>query len=117
MKTRPAALLDTHIWLWLLCDTTKFSLKTAKLLADPETHLYLSVASIWEISIKCNLGKLTLPGNPEKYVPEQMAKLGVQELMIAGPHASMAGQLPPHHHDPFDRLIIAQSLLESIPIL
>ena len=112
-----AVLLDTHCWLWLLTEPSRFSPKTLALLAVKETRLFLSVASIWEISIKSQLGKLQLPEKPHKYIPEKMAELGVGELVIAGAHAILAGQLPRHHLDPFDRLIIAQSQIEGIPIL
>lgn len=110
-------LLDTHSWLWLLTEPSKFSTRTLKALSNPDTKLFLSVASIWEIAIKHNLGKLKLPEQPNTYVPAKLSELGIEELMIAGPHALAAGQLPAHHFDPFDRLIIAQSQIEEIPVL
>lgn len=110
-------LLDTHTWLWLLSEPAKFSPKTLRLVSNKETDLFLSVASIWEISIKSALGKLRLPHPVKEYLPEKMAALGVQELSIGGLHALTAGQLPNHHADPFDRLIIAQSMIEGFPVL
>lgn len=116
-KESQGILLDTHCWLWLLSEPERFFAKTLKLVSETKTKLYLSVASIWEISIKTKLGKLVLPETPEKYVPDRMAILGVQELPIVSAHALAAGQLSEHHSDPFDRLIIAQSQIENIHIL
>ena len=110
-------LLDTHCWLWWLTDPDKLSQSAQNLLVDRGNDLYFSVASIWEISIKFSCGKLRLPQVPAKLVPKQMAEDGLIALDIKSTHALQAAALPMHHKDPFDRMLIAQSQLEQLPIL
>jgi PIN domain nuclease of toxin-antitoxin system len=87
------------------------------LVESTDNDLYLSAASAWEISIKHSLGKLKLPEDPVRYVPSRLDALRVSPLAIETGHALQAGALPPHHRDPFDRLLIAQAILEDLPIL
>jgi PIN domain nuclease of toxin-antitoxin system len=87
------------------------------LLLDPEAELLLSAASSWEIAIKYRLGRLDLPAPPAEYVPTRMASSGVLGLPIEHAHSLQVAALPAHHRDPFDRLLIAQAQLESVPIL
>ena len=110
-------LLDTQCWLWMSLSPDRFSPRARRLVADRENVLYLSAASAWEIAIKCNLGKLRLPEAPAAYVPARVAAMGIQPLAIEHQHALHAGTLPPHHRDPFDRLLIAQAQLGDVPIL
>ena len=110
-------LLDTHVWLWMIAEPERFTPETAELLEDPVNDLVLSAASSWEIAIKCALGKLTLPAPAEKYVPGQIAKTGVISLAIEHTHALRAAALPPHHRDPFDRMLIAQAELEGLTVI
>ena len=77
----------------------------------------LSAASIWEIGIKYHLGKLSLPVAPMDYVPARLALTKTTPLSIATTHALRAGALPPLHRDPFDRMIVAQALVEGVPVL
>lgn len=95
----------------------RLSPQSRELLEDPETHLFLSAASAWEIAIKYSLGKLPLPLRPEEYVPSRMATSGTAPLPVEHIHALQAGGLPQHHTDPFDRLLIAQAQLENLEIL
>ena len=88
-----------------------------ELVSDPDNRLFLSAVSAWEISIKNAMGKLELPLPPEKYVPSRMTATGVEGMMISHAHGLRAGGLPPHHRDPFDRLLIAQAQLEGMPLL
>ncbi len=79
--------------------------------------LLLSPASAWEIAIKYQLGTLLLPAEPSVYVPDRMSRSGVDPLPIEISHTLAAGGLPPHHRDPFDRLLVAQSQLSGIPLV
>lgn len=95
----------------------RFSDHSLPLLRSLENDLYLSAASAWEIAIKYELGKLSLPTPPSRLVPELMSKSAVAALPIRHSHALHVAELPPHHRDPFDRLLVAQALLEDLPIL
>jgi PIN domain nuclease of toxin-antitoxin system len=110
-------LLDTHCWLWMQAEPDRFSSETRKLLLDPDNELFLSAASSWEIAIKYALGKLPLPEPPSTYVPSRLQSSGVIGLAIEHAHALHVESLPPHHRDPFDRLLIAQAQLEELPIM
>jgi len=110
-------LLDTHCWLWMLARSQRLSPQTRALLEDPENQLLLSAASSWEIAIKYALGKLPLPLPPTEYVLTRIETSGVSPLPVQHSHALLAGSLPRHHGDPFDRLLIAQAQLEKVPIL
>ena len=88
-----------------------------RVLLEPEAELLLSAASSWEIAIKYRLGKLPLPSPPGEYVPSRMRSSGVAGLPVEHAHSLHTASLPLHHRDPFDRLLIAQAQLESIPIL
>lgn len=110
-------IVDTQCWLWLQTDTKRFSKKMREMLADPETALHLSSASCWEIAIKYALGKLPLPSPPSDYVPSRMRISGTLPLPITAPHALRVAELPHLHRDPFDRLLVAQSQIEQLPIL
>lgn len=110
-------LLDTQVFLWLQAEPEKLSSRTLALLADPANALHLSAASAWEIAIKFALGKLPLPSAPHQYVPSRMATSGLLPLPVAQAHALRAGALPPHHRDPFDRVLVAQAQLEKMALL
>jgi PIN domain nuclease of toxin-antitoxin system len=110
-------LLDTHCWLWMVGSPERFSSTTRDLLADSGHELLLSAASSWEIAIKCALGKLGLPGSPDIVVPDWMRRSGVTALPVHHGHALETANLPHHHSDPFDRLLIAQARLEAVPLL
>lgn len=87
------------------------------MLQDPENQLFLSAASSWEMAIKYALGKLPLPLPPVEYVLSRMETSGTSPLPVQHLHALHAGSLPPHHADPFDRLLIAQAQLEDLKLL
>lgn len=106
-------LLDTHILLWWLGDSPKLSKRSREQIANPEHLIYVSVATAWEISIKRALGKLSAPNDLE----DALQSNGFETLPIKLDHALLAGALPRHHDDPFDRLIIAQSKLEHFTLL
>ena len=110
-------LLDTHCWLWMLAAPERFSASALALLEDRRNELLLSAASSWEIAIKYALGRLPLPAPPAEYVPQRMRSSGVLALAVEHAHALRVAALPPHHADPFDRLLVAQAILEGLPIL
>ena len=110
-------LLDTHCWLWLQATPERISAPTRDLLADPANQIVLSAASAWEIAIKYALGKLPLPRAPHLYVPSRMRQTGTTPLAIEPAHALRVAMLPPHHADPFDRLLIAQAQIEKMAVL
>jgi PIN domain nuclease of toxin-antitoxin system len=84
---------------------------------DKGNDLLLSAASAWEIAIKSSLGKLPLPEPPEVFIPRHMVINQVRPLPISVEHALAVASLPPHHRDPFDRLLVAQAKTENIPLL
>lgn len=95
----------------------RLSARVRQQLQRSDTELFLSAASAWEIAIKVALGKLTLPEVPAKYVPSRMQVTHTSSLAITDQHALRVAELPSHHRDPFDRLIIAQAQIERLPIL
>ena len=108
-------LLDTHVWLWMLTAPDRLGALRDPI-EDAQTTLLLSAASAWEISIKYALGRLPLPEPPERYVPSRARATGVTQIVIEPGEALAAGALPPHHRDPFDRLLIAQASARSLPL-
>jgi PIN domain nuclease of toxin-antitoxin system len=110
-------LLDTQVWLWMVVAPERLSPAARRLVVSEDNELVLSAVSSWEIAIKHALGKLQLPGNPEALVPEWMARTGVTQLAVLHRHALHVASLPPHHRDPFDRLLIAQAQVEDVAVL
>lgn len=111
-------LLDTHIFLWAFLQPSKLSQSVIDdLLENPAVEKYLSAASSWEIAIKYAKGSLSLPEPPEIFVPKRMRDGGIKRLSITHRHTLHVGQLPPHHKDPFDRLIITQAQLAGLKVL
>ena len=101
----------------MLAAPERFTAASRKLVASPKHELLLSAASAWEIAIKYAIGKLPLPEAPDRLVPTLMAKTGVIPLPVLHRHALHVATLPPRHRDPFDRLLVAQAQLESLPML
>jgi PIN domain nuclease of toxin-antitoxin system len=110
-------LLDTQSWLWLQSAPGRLDKRTLARLRDPAVELLLSAVSSWEIAIKYALGKLPLPAPPAEYVPDRMRRNGVHALEVTHSHALHVAQLPAHHRDPFDRLLIAQAQLDGLTIV
>jgi PIN domain nuclease of toxin-antitoxin system len=109
-------LLDTHTFLWFVNDSPQLSIQ-AKDLIESDADVLLSVVSLWEIAIKTSIGKLTLPDIYDKFIPQQVALNEFELLAIDITHLSMVATLPFHHRDPFDRLLIAQAMVENVPII
>ncbi len=110
-------LLDTHVFLWLLGSPERIRPELLVQLRDGRTTLLLSAASSWEIAIKWAVGRLPLPAPPEDYVPDRMRRLSIVGLAISHAHVLRTTTLPPHHRDPFDRLLVAQAQLDELTIV
>ncbi len=110
-------LLDTSIWLSSLTTWERLNERARDLLSGGQDELYLSAASSWETAIKTALGKLWLPEPAASYIPKRMATEGIRPLAITHAHALAVSDLPLHHSDPFDRLLIAQARAEDMVIL
>ena len=111
------AILDTHVFLWWNMDDSRLSGSIREIISDGRNELLLSAASAWEIAIKAGRGRLTLPALPQEYVADRLVLHGFRPLPISLGHALHVYNLPDHHRDPFDRLLVAQAQLEEIPIL
>jgi PIN domain nuclease of toxin-antitoxin system len=110
-------LLDTQVWLWMCASPERLSRRARATVENDESELLLSVASAWEIAIKHALGRLTLPVAPREYLPSRLAQTAVVPLGVTLPHVLRTGELPPHHRDPFDRLIVAQALEDDLTLV
>jgi PIN domain nuclease of toxin-antitoxin system len=110
-------LLDTHAFLWFIMGSADLSVNARALIEDPANERLLSVASLWEIAIKTSLGKLTLSAPFDELIPAQLKLNGIDLLNIKVDHLSTLTTLPFHHRDPFDRLIIAQAIVEKLPVV
>lgn len=110
-------LLDTHVFLWWITDDTRLSQQARDVLADGRNRLLLSAVSGWEIAVKARLGRLSLPGSLESFVPEQMELNALEPLPILMSHALRVHALPDLHRDPFDRMLVAQAQVEGLPIV
>jgi PIN domain nuclease of toxin-antitoxin system len=112
-----SALLDTHIFLWWILNDAQLSPVARHIIASSNVRILVSVASVWEITIKNSKGKLPLPEPPQIYMPTVLANEGFEVLPITLAHTLETASLPFHHNDPFDRILIAQSRVESIPLI
>lgn len=111
------ALLDTHVFLWWIMDDERLTPYIRDFIADKGNDLFLSSASCWEIAIKTKIGRLKLTENPGKFIPDQMIANHISGLPIQLVHALHVYNLPDHHKDPFDRMLVAQARIEKIPII
>lgn len=109
-------LLDTHVALWAITDSPRLNTKARELIANPANTVWVSVASLWEITIKHSLGRGDMPisGAQAKAWFEQS---GYRLLNIEAPHVLGVAELPALHHDPFDRLLVAQALAEPLRLI
>lgn len=109
-------LLDTHTFLWFIDDSPQLSVN-AKNLLEADVDLLLSVASLWEIAIKVSIGKLALPDTYDKFIPQQVTLNSIEILTISMANLAVVAVLPLHHRDPFDRLMVAQAMVEQVSIV
>ncbi|ETR69857.1 MAG: PilT protein-like protein, partial [Candidatus Magnetoglobus multicellularis str. Araruama] len=112
-----AALLDTNSFLWFISGNEKLSIKARNFIEDFENELVLSIASLWEIAIKVSIGKLQLLKHFDILIPEKIEENEIEILNLELKHFSTMMKLPFHHRDPFDRIIIAQSITENISVI
>jgi PIN domain nuclease of toxin-antitoxin system len=111
-------LLDTHVFIWFNLDDPRLSARARQVIMDGQNTVLLSVASAWEIAIKASLGRMPDIGvPPAEYVPDRMRHYGLEGLSVQMAHALRVAELPHHHGDPFDRLLVAQALVEGLPIV
>jgi PIN domain nuclease of toxin-antitoxin system len=109
-------LLDTNAFIWWNGQSKKLSPRAFAICQDPSNVLLVSIASVWEMQIKLQLGKLTLPGSLAEIIEKQHLENQIELLPITLRHILAIGNLPNHHKDPFDRLLIAQTLIEGITL-
>lgn len=109
-------LLDTHAWLWWLFEPEKLSPNARAAISDEDAVCSFSAASAWEIAIKLQLGKLSIPGDLSQ-VLEQLDIQGLRWLEIGRAHCQHFQHLPLHHRDPFDRMLVAQASYEKLPLI
>jgi PIN domain nuclease of toxin-antitoxin system len=110
-------LLDTHTLFWSVDEVTKLSAAALAAIQDPQNDRLLSAATIWEIAIKVGLGKMSLSLPYRAWMEKAIADLKLSVLPVTVEYAERLALLPPHHKDPFDRLMIAQGLVDAIPIV
>jgi PIN domain nuclease of toxin-antitoxin system len=110
-------LIDTCTFLWLASGSDMLSEAATRAFLDPENERYLSVASAWEIAVKHSLGRLPLPGKPDHFVRQIREKSGIETLPIDEESALYVARLPRLHADPFDRMLVAQAIVQGMTIL
>jgi PIN domain nuclease of toxin-antitoxin system len=110
-------LLDTHALLWWLADDPALSRTAARIIADTKNTVVVSAASAWEIAIKVRLGKLATAASRMSDFCSQIEREGFDLLAISAEHGIRGGLLPGPHRDPFDRMLVAQSQAENIPVI
>lgn len=106
-------LVDSHVLLWWLQADPRLAAGAAEAMADGDNTLYLSAASVWELSIKQSIGKLRVDVDLRSHARDQ----GFTELPVTGAHATAIRDLPFHHKDPFDRMLVAQATVEGLTIV
>lgn len=110
-------LLDTHIFLWFISADSRLPILFKDAIREPNNTIYLSVASVWEIIIKHNLGKMPLPQSPEIYIPRQRQIHRIVSLPISESSLKHLVSLPDLHRDPFDRILASQALSQNLTIV
>lgn len=110
-------LIDTHTLLWIVDNNPQLSKNAREIYLDEGNEILLSMASMWEIAIKISLKKLIIPGYLQDFVKEHILGNNIQILNISLSHIYRLETLEYHHRDPFDRLIISQSIEENIPVI
>ena len=109
-------LIDTHVFLWFVSNAKELSQTAKTLIEDGQNEIHISIASLWEISIKTALRKLTINGNYESVI-DDVNENSIQILPINFAHTAEQNRLPFHHRDPFDRIIISQAIVENMSLI
>jgi PIN domain nuclease of toxin-antitoxin system len=110
-------LLDTHAFLWWVEGAPALGRRARAEVANPDNDVFLSIASCWELAIKISLGKLRLTQSLERFIPEQLTRNGFVLFGVEFRHVALIADLPFHHRDPFDRVLVAQALLDELAIV
>jgi PIN domain nuclease of toxin-antitoxin system len=110
-------LLDTHVLIWWITSDNRLSARAKALIKNRRSQIYWSVVSSWELAIKHALGRLEFDEPPEDLIPAELDRNHIETLTIQNHHAFLAGKLPAHHKDPFDRMLIAQARIESLGLV
>jgi len=110
-------LLDTCTFLWITLEPARLSAQAKRIFAEPANRFSLSVISAWEIALKYGMGQLSLLQPPHLFVPTQRSRLGIALLPLSEQAALYVPNLPRHHKDPFDRLLICQAIMDQLVIL
>ena len=110
-------LLDIHTFLWWINNDPSLSEPARIAIASELNECYLSLASCWELAIKSSIGKLQLTKTVDRFIPEELAANDFQLLSIDFRHVAKVETLPFHHRDPFDRLLVAQALIEKMTVI
>jgi PIN domain nuclease of toxin-antitoxin system len=110
-------LLDTAAFLWAVEDSPRLSSTARQAIAHPANVLVFSAASAWEIAIKARQGGLVIPGDAGHFLREQVALWKLEQLHISIDHAAATSNLPGHHRDPFDRMLVAQCRVEGLTLV
>ncbi len=109
--------MDSNVILWSGLEPRKVSRVARAFMEDPSTTLLISVVTPWELAVKMNSGKLELDDGLETFLEQQMAELDLEELFVNRAHALRTLGLPSVHRDPFDRMLVAQALVEGVPVI
>ena len=110
-------LIDSHALIWFVDQHQQLSSPSHAAMSDPSNELLFSAGSIWEIAIKIGLGKLALSQPYLPWMSQALNDLGITVLPITAEYADAQASLPKHHSDPFDRLLVAQAIVEGVPIV
>jgi PIN domain nuclease of toxin-antitoxin system len=110
-------LLDTHAFLWFITADPRLGANAKSSIENPANQRLLSTASLWEMAIKLSLGKLILAKPFDTLIADQLAANAIDILSIEVSHVTAVSKMPFHHRDPFDRLLVAQAIVERIPIV
>ena len=110
-------LLDTCTFLWIVGGTADLSVQARDMFVDPDNDVYLSVVSAWEIAVKHAAGRLPLPESPERFVPTERRRHGIDTLQLDEETALHLARLPALHRDPFDRMLVCQAIVHGLVIL
>lgn len=109
-------LLDTHVALWAIADNPKLPKKAREMIESPKSSVWISAATIWEIAIKYSLGRGDMPVSSQDAL-HYFRESGYRFLPVEPEHAVAVENLPSHHHDPFDRILVAQALVEPMRLI
>lgn len=110
-------IVDTHVVLWWLEDSPRLSPRARSVMSGSERALRWSIASSWEVAIKTSSGRLPMPASLAEFLGSVLPGLGLGDLAVTNAHLIALAALPFHHRDPFDRMLVAQALVEGLPIV